>query len=135
VRHGNPANSRGALIQFVVRDCKQAGRSLVYHPDALGYRKSVDYPYIKLIYYLNLHCNEETREKRLSERNWSDEMIQDHKDFAEKLLEIADKEYNPPMPTIDKTETDVSIVASNIKREFGDMFELKPTNILSTFFS
>ncbi|WP_341278774.1 hypothetical protein [Paenibacillus sp. FSL H8-0537] len=51
----------------------------------------------------------------MRERNWSDEMIQEHINFAEKLLEIADKEYNPPMSTIDTTETDVSIVASQIK--------------------
>ncbi|WP_054028761.1 AAA family ATPase [Bacillus sp. FJAT-28004] len=100
----------------VARNVAQSGRMTIICGTMMPWdiEKCVDYPYFKHVYYLNLHCNEETREKRLRERNWSDEMIQDHKDFAEKLLEIADKEYNPPMPTIDTTETDVSIVASHI---------------------
>lgn len=74
-----------------------------------------DFPYFRHVYYLNLHCDEKTREKRLRERNWSEEEIQNHKNFAERLLEIADEVFNPPMPTIDTTDADVTEVASQIK--------------------
>lgn len=47
--------------------------------------------------------------------NGSEEEIQYHKNFAIRLLEIADEVYNPPMPTIDTTDTDVNEVASQIK--------------------
>lgn len=77
--------------------------------------KCADFPFFKQVYYLNLHCDEETREKRLRERNWPEEEIQNHKSFAKRLLEIADEVYNPPMPTIDTTDTDVTEVSSRIK--------------------
>ncbi|WP_238162550.1 nucleoside kinase [Cohnella sp. AR92] len=77
--------------------------------------KCADYPAFRHVYYLNLHCKEEAREKRLRERNWTDEMIRNHLDFANALLEIAAKEFDPPMPTIDTTELDASAVASRIK--------------------
>ncbi|WP_229106707.1 hypothetical protein [Paenibacillus sp. 1001270B_150601_E10] len=38
-----------------------------------------------------------------------------NKDFTKRLLEIADEVYNPPMPTIDTTDTDVTEAASQIK--------------------
>lgn len=70
---------------------------------------------IIIVYYLLYLCNDETRERRLRERDWSVEMIQEQKNFAKALLDIADKDYNPPMPTIDTTDTDVTLVASQIK--------------------
>jgi hypothetical protein len=42
-------------------------------------------------------------------------MIRSHLDFANALLEIADKEFDPPMPTIDTTELDAAAVALRIK--------------------
>lgn len=42
-------------------------------------------------------------------------MIQDHKNFARALLDIADRDFNQPMSTIDTTDTDVTLVASQIK--------------------
>ncbi|WP_280140353.1 AAA family ATPase [Paenibacillus jilunlii] len=77
--------------------------------------KCADVPFFKHVYYLNLHCDEETREKRLHLRGWPEEEIQNHINFAKRLLEIADEVYNPPMPTIDTTDTDVTEVASQIK--------------------
>ncbi|MFF2015313.1 hypothetical protein [Paenibacillus sp. NPDC058177] len=66
-------------------------------------------------YYLNLHCNDETRERRLRERNWPEDMIQDYKEFAKWLVDNADKEYSPPMPIVDTTDAHVSEVAAQIK--------------------
>lgn len=77
--------------------------------------KCADFHFFKHVYYINLHCNEETRERRLRDRNWSTEMIQNHIHFAQRLLEIADTEYDPPMPTIDTTEAEVRDVALQIK--------------------
>lgn len=101
----------------VARNIAQSGRMTIICGSMMPWdiEKCVDFPFFKHVYYLNLHCNEETREKRLCERNWSEEMIQDHKNFAKALLDIADKNFNPPMPTIDTTDTDVTLVASQIK--------------------
>ena len=41
--------------------------------------KCTDFSFFNHVYYINLHCNEENREKRLRERNWSDEEIENHK--------------------------------------------------------
>ncbi|QYR19173.1 AAA family ATPase [Paenibacillus sp. sptzw28] len=101
----------------VARNIAQSGRMTIICGSMMPWdiEKCVDFPYFKHVYYINLHCNEETREKRLLERNWSEEMIQDHKNFAKALLDIADKNFNPPMTTIDTTDTDVTLVASQIK--------------------
>lgn len=80
----------------VARNIAQSGRMSIICGTMMPWdiEKCVDFPFSRRVYYLNLHCNEET-------------MIQDHKKFANKLLEIADTDYYPPpMPTIDTTETD-----------------------------
>ncbi|GIO56965.1 hypothetical protein J21TS7_52830 [Paenibacillus cineris] len=101
----------------VARNIAQSGRMTIICGTMMPWdiEKCADYPFFKHVYYLNLHCDEETREKRLRERNWSEEEIQNHKNFAKRLLEIADDVYDPPMPTIDTTDTDVAEVASRIK--------------------
>lgn len=60
--------------------------------------KCVDYAFLKHVYYLNLHCDDETQDKRLRERNWTDDKIQQYKNFAKRLIEIADEVYSLPMP-------------------------------------
>nr|WP_285891104.1 nucleoside kinase [Paenibacillus pasadenensis] len=77
--------------------------------------KCADYDCFEHVYYLNLHCDKEARELRLRARDWSEEMIQDHKDFATWLVENADTAYTPPMPIVDTTHTDVAEVALQIK--------------------
>ncbi|WP_244226693.1 hypothetical protein [Paenibacillus protaetiae] len=77
--------------------------------------KCVDYSYFKHVYELNLHCDDLTREKRLRERNWSNEMIQDYKIFAKELFEISDSAFDPAMPTVVTTDNDVEEVAGQIK--------------------
>lgn len=101
----------------VARNIAESGRMTIICGTMMPWdiEKCADYSLFKHVYYLNLHCNEETREKRLRERNWPEEEIQNHLNFAERLLEIAGEAYNPPMPTIDTTETNVTEVASQIK--------------------
>ncbi|WP_238404378.1 AAA family ATPase [Paenibacillus paridis] len=101
----------------VARNTAESGRMTIICGTAMTWdiEKCVDYPYFKHVYYLNLHCNDETREKRLRERNWPEETIQDYKEFAKWLIDNAEKEYSPPMPIVDTTIADVAVVAARIK--------------------
>lgn len=101
----------------VARNIAESGRMTIICGTAMPWdvEKCLDYPYFERVYYLNLHCDELTREKRLRERNWPDAMIQDYKHFAKRLIEIADGEFDPPMPTVDTTNTVVTDVACQIK--------------------
>ncbi|MCQ4088401.1 AAA family ATPase [Saccharibacillus sp. JS10] len=101
----------------VARNTAESGRMTILCGTMMPWdiEKCPDFSYFSHVYYMNLHCSEEHRESRLRARNWSDEDIETHKNFAKKLLEIADEAYTPPMPTIDTSETDVTEVASQIK--------------------
>jgi len=101
----------------VARNIAQSGRMTIICGTMMPWdiERCVDFPCFKHVYYLNLHCDEAVREQRLRARNWAEEMIRDHQDFAKALLNIADKNFNPPMPTIDTTESDVTLVAAQIK--------------------
>jgi hypothetical protein len=102
----------------VARNTAESGRMTLICGTAMTWdiEKCIDFPYFKHVYYLNLHCDDDTREKRLRERNWPEEMIQDYKKFAKWLLENADKEYTPPMPIVDTTFADTADVAAQIKK-------------------
>jgi broad-specificity NMP kinase len=102
----------------VARNTAESGRMTIICGTAMTWdiEKCIDFPYFKHVYYLNLHCDDETRERRLRERNWPEEMIQDYKKFAKWLVENADKEYTPPMPIVDTTIADVADVAAQIKK-------------------
>ncbi|WP_299088724.1 AAA family ATPase [uncultured Metabacillus sp.] len=77
--------------------------------------KCDDFQEFSKIYYVNLHCDDQTREKRLRDRGWSTELIQEHKDFAKWLIENADEAFDPIMPTIETTYTPINEVALKIK--------------------
>lgn len=71
------------------------------------------------LHFLNLHCNDAIREKRLRARpSWrqssSDEFIQTHKRLAQWFLEHATTAFDPPMPTVDTSTTPVQEVARQI---------------------
>jgi broad-specificity NMP kinase len=102
----------------VARNTAESGRMTIICGTAMTWdiEKCIDFPYFKHIYYLNLHCDDETRERRLRERNWPEEMIQDYKEFAKWLFENAEKEYTPPMPIVDTSVADVADVAAQIKK-------------------
>lgn len=66
------------------------------------------------ICYLNLHCDDQTRNSRLKARNWDDDLIYEHLNFAKWLINNAEIAFDPPMPTIDTTNTAVEEVANQI---------------------
>ncbi len=69
--------------------------------------------------FINLHCDDLTRSSRLRSREdkaiWTEDMLKQHEEFAQWLLDHADTDYNPPMPIIDTTSTPPSQVAEQIK--------------------
>jgi hypothetical protein len=75
----------------------------------------VDYSCFSKIYYLNLHCHDRIRDERLRARKWEESLITEHLTFAAWLLKHADSDYDPPMPTIDTSETEPAEVALQIK--------------------
>lgn len=101
----------------VARNAAQSGRMSIICGTMMPWdvEKCADFHYFKHVYYINLHCQAEVREQRLQARKWNEQSILEHKNFAEKLLELAETAYKPPMPTIDTTEADVYTVASRIK--------------------
>ncbi|MDQ0884710.1 nucleoside kinase [Peribacillus sp. V2I11] len=101
----------------VAREIAESGRTTIIcgliKPQDIEICK--DFHYFSHIYYLVLHCDEKTREIRLRTRKkMTDEKIQYIKKLAKWFIEIADK-YNPPMPIIDTSKTDVTKVAEQIR--------------------
>lgn len=82
-------------------------------------KKCDTYNCFSKVCFINLHCEDNTRNNRLRNRedkvNWTDEMLESHKQFAQWLLDNAESAYDPPMPTIDTTETPSKEVAEQIK--------------------
>mgnify|MGYP001314957976 CR=1 FL=1 len=70
--------------------------------------------------FINLHCDDATRNHRLRNREdratWTDEMLKQHEQFAQWLLDNAEIAYNPPMPIINTTSTPPYQVAEQIQR-------------------
>lgn len=82
-------------------------------------QKCDTYHFFSEVCFINLHCDDETRSFRLRNREdkamWTDDMLKQHEQFAQWLLDHAQTDYNPPMPTIDTTSTPPSNVAKQIK--------------------
>ncbi|MCK6076962.1 AAA family ATPase [Paenibacillus silvae] len=68
------------------------------------------------ILYINLHCDDTTRQARLAARGWNEEMIQDHRNFANWLLQNADTAFDPAMPTVDTTGLSSEEAAKQIEQ-------------------
>ncbi|MGO4530217.1 AAA family ATPase [Paenibacillus sp. 2TAF8] len=66
------------------------------------------------IHYVNLHCDDATREMRLQARGWDRNAIEDHRNFANWLLQNADKAFDPAMPTVDTTDLSSEEAAKQI---------------------
>lgn len=101
----------------VARDIAESGRKTIIcgliKPQDIEICKEIRY--FSHIHYLILHCDDQTREMRLSAReNMTNKKIQYIKKLAKWFVEIADK-YKPPIPIIDTTKTEVSKVAEQIK--------------------
>lgn len=73
-------------------------------------------------YFIGLYCDDRTRELRLQARGWSDELINDHKEFNDWILNNADTAFSPSMPLINTTESSPSVVAAEIKRLVDQVF-------------
>lgn len=76
--------------------------------------------FFRHVYYLNLHCDDASREARLRARpSWrgsgSEAFIAEHKRFAHWLLENAASEFDPPMPTVDNTLISPAEAAGQIR--------------------
>ncbi|MEK3714498.1 AAA family ATPase [Paenibacillus sp. FSL P2-0089] len=71
------------------------------------------------VHFINLHCDDATRNARLRGREdaatWTEDMLRQHEEFAQWLLDHADTEYDPPMPTFDTTSTPTAALAEQIK--------------------
>lgn len=69
--------------------------------------------------FINLHCDDTTRNSRLRNREdkamWTDDMLREHEQFAQWLLDHAETHYNPPMPTINTSSIHPVQVAEQIK--------------------
>jgi len=101
----------------VAREIAESGRKTIIcgliKPEDIEICK--DFHYFSHIYYLILHCDEETRETRLRERKkMTNEKIRYIKKLSKWFIEIA-KNNNPPMPIIDTSKTDVTKVAEQIR--------------------
>lgn len=77
------------------------------------------------IHFLNLHCDEKTRVKRLEARpSWrqsaNNEFLRNQLDFAQWMIDNAETEFSPPLVTIDTSnisiEETVSAIVSEISR-------------------
>ncbi|MGQ8871942.1 AAA family ATPase [Paenibacillus sp. TSA_86.1] len=68
------------------------------------------------IHYVNLHCDDATRETRLQARGWDENAIEDHRNFANWLLQNADKAFDPVMPTVDTTDLSSEEAAKQIEQ-------------------
>ncbi|WP_135550679.1 AAA family ATPase [Paenibacillus cymbidii] len=67
------------------------------------------------ILYINLHCDDATREERLTARGWEKSLIEEYEKFANWLIQNATAAFNPPMPTINTTNLPPKEVAKQIK--------------------
>lgn len=78
------------------------------------------YNHFSELCFINLHCDDATRNSRLRNREdkamWTDEMLKSHEQFDQWLLDNAKTAYDPPMPTIDTTSTPPAEVAEQIKK-------------------
>ncbi|MDQ6423512.1 nucleoside kinase [Paenibacillus sp. LHD-117] len=101
----------------VAKNAAESGRMTIICGTAMTWdiEKCFDFAYFKHVYYLNLHCDDQTREQRLRARHWPEDMIEDYKKFAAWLVENADKAYSPPMPVVDTTAAHVADIAAQIK--------------------
>lgn len=76
-------------------------------------------PCFSQIYYLNLHCDDETRAARLRARPaWrgcDEDFIEKQRKFAQWLLDHAAIDFDPPLPTVDTTTNTPRMVAEEIR--------------------
>lgn len=67
-------------------------------------------------YYIGLHCSDQVRNFRLTARHCSEQVIQDHEDFNDWLINNAEVAFDPPMQLID--------TSNDLPREVGRQIKL-----------
>ncbi|WP_339224354.1 AAA family ATPase [Paenibacillus sp. FSL H8-0332] len=71
------------------------------------------------LHFMNLHCDDATRNSRLRSREdaatWTEDMLRQHEVFAQWLLDHAETDYEPPMPTFDSASTPPAQLAEQLK--------------------
>lgn len=82
--------------------------------DACDHRR-----FFRTVYYLNLHCDDPTRDARLRARPaWrgcTEEFIAAQRRFARWLLENAETAFDPPLVTVDTTHLSVEETARRVR--------------------
>ncbi len=112
------ARSNWLKVAFQVAQC---GRHTVLCGTMMprDVEKCDHYRFFREVYYLNLHCDDAAREKRLRSRpQWrgcTEEFIEEHKQFARWLLDNAAVEYDPPMQIVDNTSIQPEETALRIR--------------------
>lgn len=66
-------------------------------------------------YFIGLYCDDRTRELRLQARGWPDELINEHKEFNDWILNNAETAFNPSVPLINTSSISPSEVTEKIK--------------------
>jgi hypothetical protein len=81
---------------------------------------------VRSIRYANLHCDPGIRAERLRNRstwqNPTEVFIQTHQEFAQWLIDHADTDFDPPMPTFDTTSDSPAVVADRVAAWVKDSY-------------
>ncbi len=67
--------------------------------------------YFSNIYYINLEITDEQVQKRLQNRGWNQDLIDNYKQFNQWLKENKNKAFQPPMYAIDASNKDMEEIA------------------------
>lgn len=100
----------------VARSIAESGRCTVLCGTILPWEaeKCDQFESFSRVYFLNLHCDGDVRRERLLKRGWTEEQVIEYQNFAQWLLDNAESKFDPPMPTIDTSNTPPDGVASAI---------------------
>ncbi|WP_244893416.1 AAA family ATPase [Ferroacidibacillus organovorans] len=100
----------------VARSIAESGRCTVLCGTILPWEaeKYDQFESFSRVYFLNLHCDSDVRRERLIKRGWTEEQVVEYQTFAQWLLDNANSKFDPPMPTIDTSNTPPDEVASAI---------------------
>ncbi|MBD3922011.1 AAA family ATPase [Paenibacillus sp. PR3] len=110
------------LLLHMAYAIAQSGRGTIICGTVMPWdaQKCDTYSNFSEVCFINLHCDDATRNSRLRNRadsaTWTDEMLQQHEQFAQWLLDNADTAYDPPMPIVNTTDTPPSQVAEQIQQ-------------------
>lgn len=76
------------------------------------------------VHHLHLHCDNETRTKRLTKRGWTTKQIDEEIDYADFLYKVAS---NTPIPIFDTSQSSTKEVAKNIAEKIAASCSMSDT--------